>query len=249
MKGMWGTVAKGLLGVVGAAAVALVSYMVEHGELPAWLSRTLNGVVSFLTATGPWAAWELLLPILIIGSVSVRLLLIEAAKIKARDDHISVLTHNLQSVSSRLQDLDKMYFSLKAEYGDLAKSHSDLEQSNKDLMELSSALDRKIKASGQDPRPNELYTTSLNEEQLSVFEFIGGQMDSGKKVTKETVIRELRISLLTAEDILESLCGYGFIKKAGGMFDAEWYSLSAAGRSCYLGFRRKLMLNPPTRQG
>ncbi|MNN65648.1 hypothetical protein D3C81_1811680 [compost metagenome] len=103
MKGVWGKVAKWLVGIVGAAALALVGYMVEHGELPAWLSRTLNSVSAVLTITTPWAVWELLLPILVIGGVSVYLLLIEAGKIQSRDDQIAKLSHNHQSLTIKLE--------------------------------------------------------------------------------------------------------------------------------------------------
>ncbi|MCY1558166.1 hypothetical protein D9M68_950770 [compost metagenome] len=88
----------------------------------------------------------------------------------------------------------------------------------------------------------------MNEEQISVFEFVGERADLGQKVTKLTVVRDLRVSLLTAEDILDKLCDLRFIKKVGGQWDAEWYVLTKAGRSCYLG-RRKGGLKPPTRHG
>lgn len=248
MKGVWGKVAKWLVGIVGAAALALVTYMVEHGELPAWLSRTLNNFSAVLTITTPWAVWELLLPILIIGGVSVYLLLTEAGKIQSRDDQIAKLSKSYQSLNVKLESESRNCVSLQGECESLAEANARLEASNKELLVLNAELNRKLGVASQVDMTHELNSSLLNEEQVSVFEFVGERADAGQKVTKLTVVRDLRVSLLTAEDILDKLCDLRFIKKVGGQWDAEWYVLTKAGRSCFLE-RRKGPVKPPTRHG
>ncbi len=249
MKGIWGKTAKCLLAAFGAAGVALVGYVVEHGEFPAWLSELIGLVKGGLTATTSWATWELLLPTFAIGGISIILLIGEAAKIKKQDDHITALTNKLESAKSNLRDTEKSRSELKAIHDELIRSYATLEASCTELHADNERLKNSCSSPLQAARPDKLNASKLNSEQLFVFRFIGERIDSGHEVTVDTVVRELRLSLLTAEDILDTLCELGLIERHDNLFEAESFYPTTGGRSCYLELKRNASIKPATRHG
>lgn len=249
MKGMWGKTAKCLLAAVGAAGLALVGYVVEHGELPAWLSGLLGFVQNGLTVATPWAVWELLLPILVMGGVSVALLHREAVKIKEQGDQVDALTNELQSVKSHLRGMEKAHSDLKTAHDGVIQSCSTLEASNTELLAANAELKKNASLASQAVKSDKLSASSLNQEQLSVFGFIGGCLDSGRDVYVDTVVRGLRLSLLTAEDILDALCELKFLERYDSIVEPEYFVLTPAGRSCYLELKRSVSIKPATKHG
>lgn len=249
MKRLRTRVVGGVLAFAGVIGAALINYFVENGTLPAWLTRGLNWVKDVLTLTTPWAVWELLLPILFIGGVSIILLYIEAEKISKQRDLIDALTNELQSTKSRFKELEKTHNNLKAMHDGIAESHANLELSNSELIVTNAELMNKIASLPKTGKPDKLITSNLNQEQLSVFEFIGNCLDSGRNVYVDTVIRGLRLSLLTTEDILDALCDLKFLDRYDSIVEPENFVLTPAGRSCYLELKRSISIKPATRHG
>ena len=102
---MWGKVTKLSLTALGASGLALVSYVVEHGQLPAWLSQALQLIWELLTVTSLWEVWELILPVLIVGFLGIYLVETEVRKIKIQDAEISELRSELSQLKTRHTEL------------------------------------------------------------------------------------------------------------------------------------------------
>ncbi|QVI77588.1 MarR family winged helix-turn-helix transcriptional regulator [Pseudomonas syringae] len=65
LKGLRKTVYGGAAAAIGLFFAGLISYVVEHGELPAWSSGALSWLYSLMTLEAPLALWKVLLCILI----------------------------------------------------------------------------------------------------------------------------------------------------------------------------------------
>nr|WP_314570305.1 hypothetical protein [uncultured Pseudomonas sp.] len=80
MGAIFGKVKNWLIAAVGVAGVTLVAYVVEHGELPEWMSNTFRVIRITLTTRAEWALWEVLLPVFLIGACAVYLLYRETVR-------------------------------------------------------------------------------------------------------------------------------------------------------------------------
>ena len=90
---------------LGAAGVSLIGYVMEHGELPQWMSKVFNWVWSAVTATAPWAVWELMIPVLIIGVMAVYFLHTEGQKVFRLEGQITALQQQLKKVKTEKSEL------------------------------------------------------------------------------------------------------------------------------------------------
>ena len=239
--------AKWLLAALGAAGLALVGYVVEHGELPAWVSELLGLVKDSLTATTPWALWELLLPVLVLGGVAAVLLNIEAAKIKEQGDQIDALTDKLNFLKSHLRDMEKAHSKLKTAHDNAIQHRSTLEATNAELLATNEKLTKSSSSASKTVKPDKLNSMNLNQEQLSAFKFIGERLDSGRDVSIDTITKGLRLSLLTAEEILDALCDLKFVERYDNLIDGESFHLTTAGRSCFLELKRNIPIKLATK--
>lgn len=103
---MWGKVAKGTLAMLGAAGLALITYVVEHGELPDWVSQCFIWTWKLLTLTAPFVLWELILLVLVIGSLAIFFIHSEGVKVIKRDEEIERLMSKLEEAVGRCQELE-----------------------------------------------------------------------------------------------------------------------------------------------
>ncbi|WP_338920245.1 hypothetical protein V0M98_24405 [Pseudomonas silesiensis] len=249
MNGLRAKVVGGVLAVAGIVGAALINYFVENGALPAWLTSVLGWIKEVLTLTTPWAVWELSLPILVIGGVSVAFTYGETAKIKEQGNQIDALSNELESVKSRFEKMENAHGKLKAVHDGVVELYANLEVSNSELVAVNTELKKSVSSMSQPAKSDKLSVNSLSQEQLSVFEFVGGRLDSGYDVYVDTVVRGLRLSLLTAEDFLDALCDLKFLERYDSLIEAECFVLTPAGRSCFLGLKRSVSIKPVTRHG
>lgn len=112
------TIKKVALAGLGAAGLALVAHLVEHGDVPEWMHRLFGWVWASLTLTSVWALWELLIPIFAIGALAVLFLHREATKIAQLQGHVSNLYVELGNRKDRELELVARIESLKTKSDD-----------------------------------------------------------------------------------------------------------------------------------
>lgn len=80
MGAIYGKIKNWLIAAIGVAGVTLVAYVVEHGELPDWMSNIVRVIRVTLTTRAEWALWEVLLPVFLVGACAVYLLYRETVR-------------------------------------------------------------------------------------------------------------------------------------------------------------------------
>lgn len=256
VKGMWGKVVGGVLATVSVVGAALLNYFVENGALPAWLSKAVAWCIDFATFQVPIPVWGALLLILLVGAGVMWLVYTYERRICEDDSYTDKLTTAYQKLKSHCEALEKSNSELEGANTHLASECAKLDTftsglvtENAELESANSQLNQKLTEIAQAGKSAKLSVSSLGQEQLSVFEFIGRCLDSGSDVYVDTVVRGLRLSLLTAEDIMDALCDSKFIERYDSLIEAESFLLTTAGRSCYLELKRSMPIKPATRHG
>lgn len=226
----------GIVTVLGTVA----KYSIENSKLPDWLSNLVDLVgLHFLPSVK--AVFDVRLPVVVFLIAGVLIAITGYWVVRYFRGQLSVVTEKLRQLESENESLKKLE---KAGSGSNTPRRV-LDSSAPGAKEFDAALQAKFTALAS----HNLNVSALNEEQRSVFEFIGGAVDAGRKVTQQAVVRDLRVSLLTAEDILDTLCDMYFLERVGGMYDTVWYRLTKPGRSCYLELMRRGPVSPTTRHG
>lgn len=113
MKGMWRKVVGGVLATISVVGAALITYFVENGALPAWLSHMLGWLKDVLTLTTPMAVWELILPVLVIVLLGAYFVRSKNRKIKERDATISELHSELTQLETLRVELENSNIELR----------------------------------------------------------------------------------------------------------------------------------------
>lgn len=80
MGAVFGKLKNWVLAAAGVAGVTLVAYVVEHGELPEWMTNTAHVIWATLTMRAEWALWEVLLPFFMVGACAIYLLYKETVR-------------------------------------------------------------------------------------------------------------------------------------------------------------------------
>lgn len=106
------------LASLGAAGLALVAYLVEHGDVPEWMHRLCGWVWDILTLTSVWALWEIFVPIFCIGALAVLFLHQEAIKIAGLQELVSNLYKELADITDRERELVTRLEGLKTKSND-----------------------------------------------------------------------------------------------------------------------------------
>lgn len=256
MKGLRGKVIAGVMAALGIAVAALITYVVENGVLPAWLLGLVAWCINFALFEVPvpvWAAFSFLFLLAMGLYIIVRVYEKESSENGAYTDKREAEYYKLKSYCETLKktnsELKSMNATLAAEHGKLNATNSELISESVELKSVNAQLNHKVSVMLQAEKTEALSVDNLNQEQLSVFDYIGGVLDSGSSVHVSTVMRGLRISVLTAEDILDSLCELKVIERYSSLVEADSFALTPAGRSCYLKRMRNTPLNPGPRHG
>jgi predicted transcriptional regulator len=95
----------GVIAGLGAAGVSLIGYVIEHGELPEWMPKAFDWVWSGVTVSAPWALWELMIPVMIIGLSAAYFLHTEGQKVFRLEDRITALQQQLKKVKTENSEL------------------------------------------------------------------------------------------------------------------------------------------------
>lgn len=100
---------KWLRGVViaglGVAGASFIGYVMEHGELPEWMPKVFNWVWSGVTVPMPWALWQIMIPVSIIGGIAAYFLQSEGQKIIRLEDLITAIQQQLKKVKAEKSEL------------------------------------------------------------------------------------------------------------------------------------------------
>lgn len=94
-----------VLAGLGAAGVSLIGYVMEHGELPEWMPKVFDWVWSGITVTMPWALWQIMIPVSIIGGIAAYFLQSEGQKILRLEDRITALQQQLKKIKGENSEL------------------------------------------------------------------------------------------------------------------------------------------------
>ncbi|WP_447869576.1 hypothetical protein [Pseudomonas putida] len=233
----------GIVTVLGTVA----KYSIENSKLPDWLSNLVDLVgLHFLPSVE--AVFDVRLPVVVFLIVGVFIAIAGCWIVRYYRGQLSVVNEKLCQLESENANLRGLESARKDSVKSSDKPRLVLDRSAPGYKEFDQALQAKMAEMAPFIHPGKLDASVLTKEQLSVFEFVCDRLDSGLQATKKTVMRELHISLLTAEDILDNLCDQGFLAKPFVVSGPEWYSLPPAGRSCYLELK-KGVTTAPTRHG
>jgi hypothetical protein len=109
---IFGKVKNWLLASIGVAGVTLVAYVVEHGEVPEWMSNIGRLIWLTLNSRAEWALWEILLPFFSVGASAVYLLYKETVRVyrlQCANDQLEFRAKNLrrreQELANSLEEL------------------------------------------------------------------------------------------------------------------------------------------------
>lgn len=230
MKGIWGRVTKWSVGTLGAAGLALIAYVVEHGELPAWLSTVLSGLSSFLRAEVPWGFWEILVifltPCFILGGLIVMLVHRNSVDI----DDFNAQCDVLDATNASMKRLEKEYLELKSNHESLLASTEMLMVSNSGLVEQNEELKKQIATMVFSAEPKEF---DIDEASFAVLNAVATLTERDVRVELDSVESLVRLGKIRTHAALDVLSECGLISASGNVRGTR-YRLTAQGRSYYL---------------
>ncbi|WPN61725.1 hypothetical protein QMK47_19505 [Pseudomonas sp. P9_35] len=182
--------------------MALIAYVVEHGDLPTWISSALSGLSSFLRAEVPWAFWEILIafltPCAILGALIVMLL---------RKNSVDVDDYNTQNdmliaTDAAKNQLEKQHKKLTSDHAKLLTSVEALTLSNSDLVAQNEEL--KKEAAGI-AISTESKNINIDRTSLSVLNAIATLTERDVKVELDNIESLVRIGKIQSHASLDVL--------------------------------------------
>ncbi|SEI69232.1 winged helix DNA-binding protein [Pseudomonas sp. NFACC07-1] len=230
MKGIRGKVIKWSLGTLGAAGVALIAYVVEHGELPVWLSKALSALSGLLHMQAPWALWEILLAVLIpcagLGIVIVILLQKNSVDV---DDYNAQLEVLKTTNAAKIQ-LEKQYNELTTEHAKLLASVDTLKLSNSDLLAQNEEL-KKAVAMVNEAKPKDI---EINDICLSVLKAIASLIERDIRAELDNIESIVGFGKIQTHAALDILIESGLVSASANVRGTR-YRLTPKGRAYYVG--------------
>ncbi len=219
MKGLRRKIVGGLLAATGVIAVALTNYFVEHGDLPAWLSKIVAWCIEFGTFAVPIPFWAVFT-----AMVSFIVSLIGITYMYERQVGKSF---------SYTAELESAYRELRSKCGGLEKSRTELEAAYVALQESNAQLTREVGAKPQSEGQAEDALPALAFRLLStIAEFI----DADIKPTLRTLRTTLNVGNVEAQGSIDILLEYkllGLVITGDGLA----YEFTPKGRAFYLRHR------------
>ncbi|QDV97108.1 hypothetical protein FFH90_023530 [Pseudomonas sp. ATCC 43928] len=210
--------------------MALIAYVVEHGELPTWLSTALSGLSSFLRTEVPWAFWETLVifltPCAIFGALIVMLL---------RKNFVDVDDYNAQNDTLVATDaaknrLEKQHIELKSNHAKLLASVEMLTLSNSDLVEQNEDLKKQVATMAVSTESKEI---DVDDTSLAVLNAIATLTERDIRVELDNIESLVRLGKIKTQAALDVLIESGLVSATGNVRGIR-YRLTAQGRVYYL---------------
>ncbi|WP_413791201.1 MULTISPECIES: hypothetical protein [unclassified Pseudomonas] len=229
MKGIWGKVIKVSAATLGAAGVALIAYVVEHGELPTWLSTALNGLSSFFNAQAPWALWEILLAVLLPCASLGVLIVILLQKNSVDVDDYNAQLEILRTTNAAKIRLEKQDKELTAEHSKLLASVEALKLSNSDLVAQNEEL-KKAVAMVSEAKPKDI---EINDICLRVLKAIASLIERDIRADLDNIASIVGVGKIQTHVALDSLIENGLVSASANVRGTR-YRFTPQGRSFYV---------------
>lgn len=230
MKGIWGRVTKWSVGTLGAAGLALIAYVVEHGELPTWLSTALSGLSSFLRTEVPWAFWETLMIFLTPCAIFGVLIVILWQKNSVDVDDYNAQNDILVATDAAKNRLEKQHKELKSDHAKLLASVEMLTLSNSDLMEQNEELQKKVATMAASTESKDI---GVDDSSLAVLNAIATLTERDIRVELDNIESLVRLGKIKTHAALDVLKESGLVSATGNVRGIR-YRLTAQGRVYYL---------------
>lgn len=229
LKGLRATIIGGAIAVVGAVGVALINYVVEHGELPPWSSGALSWLTSLMLIQTPWAFWEILAtflaPCIIFGLLVYYLWHSYSVLADEFNEQNDVLTN----ARANMNRLDKEHSQLKITHAKLLASVELLEVTNSDLVTQNSEL-REAAALAIQPDSRQI---EINETCLNVLKAIAALTERDLRADLDNVDSIVKLGKIQTHAALDVLKESDLISMSGNVRGIR-YRLTAQGRAYYL---------------
>lgn len=219
MKGLRRKIVGGLLAATGVIAVALTNYFVEHGELPAWLSKIVAWCIEFGAFAVPipfWAVFTVLI------SIIVSLIGITCLYERQAGKNFSYTV-----------ELEAAYRELRSKCSEIEKSKAELEAAYADLQESNAQLTQEVHAK---PQSEEQAEDALPTLAFRLLYTIAEFTDADIKPTLRTLRTTLNVGSVETQgsiDILLENKLLGLVVTGDGLA----YEFTPKGRAFYLGRR------------
>ncbi|MDQ0739690.1 hypothetical protein [Pseudomonas sp. W4I3] len=229
LKGLRATIIGCAIAVVGAVGVALINYVVEHGELPPWSSGALSWLSSLMLIQTPWAFWEILAtfltPCLVFGFLVYYLWRSHSVLVDEFNEQNDVLV-DARTCKNRL---DKEHSQLKIAHAELLASVELLEVANSDLVTQNSEL-REAAALAIQPDNKQI---EINETCLNVLKAIAALTERDLRADLDNVDSIVKLGKIQTHAALDVLTERQLISMSGNIGGIR-YRLTAQGRVYYL---------------
>lgn len=231
MKGLRTAIIGASVAAVGSVGVALVNYVVEHGELPAWSSGAFRWLSSLMLIQAPWAFWEILVillaPCAALGTLTYVLWQKNSVDVDDYNKQLMVL-RDAKAAKIKLEkdisDLKDAHDNLMASVGELKSSNSDLTSKNAELKEEVAEM-QAVAAETKKPK--------INDSCLSVLKAIANLTERNLTAELDSVGAAVKLGKIQTHAALDVLNESGLISMSGSVRGIR-YHLTAKGRAYYL---------------
>ncbi|RMR07141.1 hypothetical protein [Pseudomonas syringae group genomosp. 7] len=229
LKGLRKTVYGGAAAAIGLFFAGLISYVVEHGELPAWSSGALSWLYSLMTLEAPLALWKVLLCILIPSLGFGTLVYYWGRKYDLLVDGYNEQNDLFAAAQVEKSKLEKENSKLKIAHEELLESVKALEATNSDLVKQNAELKESVALANE-----------LNQKQveidvtcLDVLKAIAALTERDLRADLESIDSIVRLGKIQTHAALDVLRRGDLISASGNVLGIR-YRLTAQGRVYYL---------------
>lgn len=229
MKGLRKTIIGASVAAVGSVGAALVSYVVEHGELPAWSSGALNWLSSLMLIQAPWALWEILATFLTPCVAFGVLVYYLSHSHSALVDEFNEQNDALTDAHANRSRLEKEHAQLKIAHAKLVESVKLLEASNSHLVTQNSEL----KGAAALAIESENKRLEINDTCLNVLKAIATLTERDLRADLDNVDSIVKLGKIQTHAALDVLKESELVSMSGNVRGIR-YRLTAQGRVYYL---------------
>ncbi|VVN47548.1 hypothetical protein [Pseudomonas fluorescens] len=230
MKGLQKKIIGGTIAAIGLVGAGLINYVVEHGELPAWLSAALSWLSSLMLTQAPWAFWEILIilltPCAILGVLIVMLLRKNSVDV----DDYNAQNNMLVATDAAKSRLEKQHKELKSDHAKLLASVEALTLSNSDLVAQNEKLKNEVAAFAIAAEPERV---DIDITCLNVLKAIAALTERDLRAELDNIESIVRLGRIQTHAALDALKESGLVAASGNVRGIR-YRLTAQGRVYYL---------------
>jgi predicted transcriptional regulator len=215
LKGLRATIIGGSVAAVGSVGAALVNYVVEHGELPAWSSGAFSWLSSLMLIQAPWALWEILAtfltPCLAFGVL------------------VYYLSHSHSALVDEFNERNDKLRLVEITKRRLEKDCIELKSANAELLDENNIL----KGQSQSIPAEQPAQAALTDRHISILLVLAECENASIITTTENLYERSNLQKVALISTLDDLRDFGYILRIS-MDIGKKYQLTASGRRLVL---------------